>query len=101
MQFRIAISVTDAAFVDRSGRIGDINDLEGIAITTCHIRIIAGNIDTLWRLQFRTAISVTDAAFVDRSGDLERVDIYAERAAWGDQMASILGAKGRKFRCGL
>lgn len=32
-------------------------------------------------------------AFVDRSGDLERVDIYAERAAWGDQMASILGAK--------
>ena len=40
-------------------------------------------------------------AFVDRSGDLERVDIYAERAAWGDQMASILGAKGRKFRCGL
>jgi len=33
-------------------------------------------------------------AFVDRSGDLERVDIYAERAAWGDQMASILGAKG-------
>jgi len=38
---------------------------------------------------------------VDRSGDLERVDIYAERAAWGDQMASILGAKGRKFRCGL
>lgn len=23
-------------------------------------------------------------AFVDRSGDLERVDIYAERAAWGD-----------------
>ena len=26
-------------------------------------------------------------AFVDRSGDLERVDIYAERAAWGDQMA--------------
>ena len=40
-------------------------------------------------------------AFVDRSGDLERVDIYAERAAWGDRMASILGAKGRKFRCGL
>ena len=40
-------------------------------------------------------------AFVDRSGDLERVNIYAERAAWGDQMASILGAKGRKFRCGL
>ena len=40
-------------------------------------------------------------AFVDRSGELERVDIYAERAAWGDQMASILGAKGRKFRCGL
>ena len=40
-------------------------------------------------------------AFVDRSGDLERVDIYAERAAWGDRIASILGAKGRKFRCGL
>ena len=40
-------------------------------------------------------------AFVDRSGDLERVDIYAERAAWGDRMASILDAKGRKFRCGL
>ena len=40
-------------------------------------------------------------AFVDRSGDLERVDIYAERAAWGDRMASNLGAKGRKFRCGL
>ena len=40
-------------------------------------------------------------AFVDRSGDLERVDIYAERAAWGDRMAGILGAKGRKFSSGL
>ena len=29
------------------------------------------------------------------------IDIYAERAAWGDRMASILGAKARKFRCGL